>query len=208
MEKREFSPDFTSQRILTTKHEFFREEFDRLAIDGYIGHPDGAPAFAYIRVSSDEQGEEGRSGLPRQIEHVHQKALKAGYRITWDRVFADDFTGFEFDGRPGLDRLRREYRNPQRRASVVVMEYMDRLSRNADWHQGFLLDEMNKARMEAVFWKSFGSRIERAVMGAVSQEGMEQALERMADGTLQKGRKRSRHRPPEELRIQVRGREW
>ena len=179
------TPDST-RRASTTKHVFFKEEFDRLATDGYIGRADGKPAYAYIRVSSDEQGEEGRSGLPRQIEHIHQKAIEAGYCITWDRVYADDYTGFEFDGRPGLDRLRREYGNAHRHACAVVMEHLDRLSRNADWHQGFLLHEMEQASIAAVFWKSFSSRIERAVMGAVSQEGMEQALARMTDGTRKK----------------------
>lgn len=168
------------------KHEpYFKQEFDKLAVNGSIGRPDGVPAYAYIRVSSDEQGEEGRSGLPRQIEHVHERALAAGYCISWDRVFADDFTGFELE-RPELDRLRSAYRSPQRRASVVVMEHLDRLSRNADWHQGFLLDEMKKRGVEPVFWKTFGSRVERMVMGVVSQDAMELSLQRMADGMLKK----------------------
>jgi site-specific DNA recombinase len=169
------------------KHEFFKTEFDKLATDGFIGHPQGKPAYAYLRVSSDEQGDEGRSGLPRQIEHVHDKACQEGYRIAWDRVYADDFTGFDLE-RPELSRLRREYATPNRRADVVIMEHLDRLSRNADWHQGFLLDEMKQMRVTPYFWKSFHSRIERAVMGAIAQEGMEQARERMTEGVLRKAR--------------------
>jgi site-specific DNA recombinase len=167
------------------KHEFFKKEFDKLAINGMIGDPNGEPGYSYLRVSSDEQGEEGRSGLPRQIEHVHEIARQKHISITWDRVFADDFTGFELQ-RPELDKLRAEYRSPRRQSSKVVIEYLDRLSRNADWHQGFLLDEMKKAGIEAVFWKSFTSRIERIVMGVISQDGMELSLERMADGTRKK----------------------
>ncbi len=72
-----------------------------------IGDPDGKPAYAYLRVSSEEQGEEGRSGLPRQLEHIHEKAKHAGCCVIWERVFADDFTGFELE-RPELDRLRSE----------------------------------------------------------------------------------------------------
>ncbi len=68
------------------------------------------------------------------------------------------------------------------------MEYLDRLSRNADWHQGFLLDEMKHNGLSVVFWKEFTSRIERAVMGAISQEGMEQAKQRMAQGNIFKAR--------------------
>jgi site-specific DNA recombinase len=169
------------------KHEFFKTEFDKWAVDGFIGHPNGAPAYAYLRVSSDEQGEEGRSGLPRQIEHVHQKAYQEGCRITWEMVFADDYSGFELE-RPELSSLRRELRLDTRRAGIVVMEHLDRLSRNADWHQGFLLDEMKQLRVAPLFWKSFHSRIERAVMGAISQEGMEQTKQRMIEGMLHKAR--------------------
>lgn len=163
------------------RQQFFKIEFDKLAINGYIGDPQGQLAYAYLRVSSDEQGEEGRSGLPRQIQHCHEIAQRDCYKIPWDMVFADDDSGFKLD-RPELDVLRKEYKQKSRRASIVVIEALDRLSRNADWHQGFLLDEMRTIGISYVFWKSLGSRIERAVQGAVAQEGMEQAKERMRDG--------------------------
>ncbi len=167
---------------------FFKPVFDELATDGCIGAPNGQPAYAYIRVSGDEQADEGRSGLPRQIKHVHEAACKHGYRIPWELVFADDYTGFEFEGRPQLTLLREELRTPTRRAQVVVMEHLDRLSRNADWHQGFLLDEMKQLHVIPVFWKEFFSRIERVVMGAIAQEGMEQEKRRMMEGNLHKAR--------------------
>jgi site-specific DNA recombinase len=47
---------------------------------------------------------------------------------------------------------------------------------------------MKKCGIEAVFWKSFSSRIERAVMGAIAQEGMEQAKSRMCEGNVNKAR--------------------
>jgi len=167
---------------------FFQEEFDRLATNGAIGDPHGVPGYAYIRVSSSAQAEEGRSGLPRQIARVHEAAAKGGIHIAWDMVFADDHTGFQFTDRPELGRLRAEYTRPGRRANVVVIEYLDRLSRNADWHQGFLLDEMQQHKVQALFWKGFSSRIERAVMGAISQDGMERSIEIMHEGTLDKAR--------------------
>jgi site-specific DNA recombinase len=177
--------------------EFFREEFDRLATNGAIGDPAGKPAYAYIRVSSSGQAEEGRSGLPRQIEHCHEIALQKGYRIAWAMVFADDDTGTEFEYRPQLTSLRSEIKTPDRRGQAVIMEHLDRLSRNADWHQGYLLDEMKRHAITPVFWKSFSSRIEQAVMGAVAHDGMEQAKARMLDGTKRKakdGRVTSKHR--------------
>jgi site-specific DNA recombinase len=169
-------------------HDTFKDVFDSLATDGCIGDPHGRLAYAYIRVSDSDQAEDGRSGLPRQIGHVHEIAQKRGYKIPWDFVFADDHTGFEFEGRPALTQLRREYKSHKARAEAVVMEHLDRLSRNADWHQGFLLDEMRRHKIEAVFWNAFGSLIERAVMGAIAQEGMEQAKRRMMEGNLHKAR--------------------
>lgn len=168
----------------------FKTEFDRLATNGSIGAIDGLPAYAYIRVSSDEQADEGRSGLPRQIQHIHEVAAQKGYSIPWELVYADDFTGFEFEDRPALAALRKAIKAGGRRANTVIIESLDRLSRNADWHQGFLLDEMKQQQVEVVFWKTFSSRIERTVMGAIAQDGMEQAQERMRDGNRRKAKER------------------
>ncbi len=168
--------------------EFFKTEFDALAQNGTIGHPEGQPAFAYLRVSSAGQADEGRSGLPRQMMHIHEVAFEHRLKISWQRVFADDDSGFEFDNRPNLTRLRMAYKSPTRQAHAVVMEDLDRLSRNADWHQGFLLDEMKQYGITPVFWKKFSSRIERAVLGAIAQDGMEQAKRRMAEGNIHKAR--------------------
>jgi site-specific DNA recombinase len=51
---------------------------------------------------------------------------------------------------------------------------------------------MKRYGITPVFWKTFGSRIERSVMGAVAQDGMEQAKERMRDGIRRKARRRQR----------------
>ena len=166
----------------------FKSTFDSLAVDGCIGDPTGALAYCYVRVSSSEQADELASGIPRQIQHIHDVACERGYKVSWDLVFADDHTGFEFKDRPELSRLRQEYKTSRRRAHTVIIESLDRLSRNADWHQGFLLDEMREYDIQVVFWKSFSSRIERAVMGAISQDGMEEAKRRMIDGNILKAK--------------------
>lgn len=168
--------------------KFFKTEFDALATNNVIGHPGGEIAYGYLRVSSAGQADEGRSGLPRQIMHVHEAALKHGLKIPWECLYADDDSGFEFADRSDLSRLRQEYKSPNRRAHAVIIEHLDRLSRNADWHQGFLLDEMKQYSLRAIFWKEFTSRIERAVMGAIAQDGMEQAKQRMAEGNVHKAR--------------------
>lgn len=167
---------------------FFKTEFDALATHNAIGHPNGELAYGYLRVSSAGQADEGRSGLPRQIMNLHEAAVKHGLKIPWEYLFADDDSGFEFANRPELSRLRQEYKSTRRRANAVVIEHLDRLSRNADWHQGYLLDEMKQYGLRAFFWKEFTSRIERAVMGAIAQDGMEQAKQRMAEGNLHKAR--------------------
>ena len=168
--------------------KFFKTEFDTLATNNAIGHPNGELAYGYLRVSSAGQADEGRSGLPRQIMNVHEAAMKHGLQIPWEFLFADDDSGFEFTERPDLSRLRQEYKSTRRRANAVVIEHLDRLSRNADWHQGYLLDEMKQYGLQSVFWKEFTSRIERAVMGAIAQDGMEQAKQRMAEGNIHKAR--------------------
>lgn len=170
-----------------SKMQSFKAAFDELATHGYLGDPNGQLAYAYMRVSSDEQADEGRSGLPRQMLHIHDIALERKLKISWDMVFADDYTGFEFERRPELSRLRREYKS-NNRCAHVVMEHLDRLSRNADWHQGFLLDEMKRYGLEPIFWKAFSSRVERAVMGAIAQDAMELSLHRMMEGRRQKAK--------------------
>ena len=70
--------------------------------------------------------------------------------------------------------------------SHIVIEYLDRLSKNADWHQGYLIERIQESGQELVWWKPYHSRIERAVFGAISQDGMEQAIERMKAGTRKK----------------------
>jgi hypothetical protein len=70
--------------------------------------------------------------------------------------------------------------------SHIVIEYLDRLSKNADWHQGYLIERIQKAGQELAWWKPYHSRIERAVFGAISQDGMEQAVKRMKTGTCKK----------------------
>ena len=169
-------------------HDFFKSAFDALSVNDALGHPNGEIAYGYLRVSSSGQAEEGRSGLPRQVAHLHEVASTQRLKIPWEYIFADDDSGFEFVHRPDLSRLRQEYRNPERRAHAVVIEHLDRLSRNADWHQGFLLDEMKQFGLKVVFWKNFSSRIEQAVMGAIAQEDMEKAKQRMMEGNLHKAR--------------------
>lgn len=166
----------------------FKRMFDTLAINGYIGDPAGEIAYCYVRVSSSEQAEEWASGIPRQIQNTHDVANERGYKVPWGLVFADDHTGFEFKDRPELSRLRTEYKSSCRQAHTLIIESLDRLSRNADWHQGFLLDEMKEYSIHVLFWKSFSSRIERAVMGAISQDGMEEAKRRMMEGNIVKAK--------------------
>lgn len=153
---------------------------NQLAPNNVLGDPRGIPAAAYIRVSSEEQAKEGRDGLPRQIQHISEIAAQKGYRIDLADVYADDDSGFEYEYRFALNRLRRDYL--QGRFNAVVMEHLDRLSRTG-WHQGLLLHEMKtKAKVAPLFWKEFSSEIERAVMGAISEQGMQQAKERMKSG--------------------------
>jgi len=162
-----------------------KSEFDRLNTDGYLGNPEGNEAYAYLRASSERQVEQG-SSFTRQLENIHEAAKTNGLRIPFGLIFFDDgFTGFEFEHRPALLRLRHEVAtNPK--AYNLVIEDIDRLSRNADWQQGFLLEELARHGVEVRFYISPGSQLERYVRGYIAQEGMKKDRERMRMGSIYK----------------------
>lgn len=162
-----------------------KAEFYKLASDGYLGEPDGLDSYAYLRASSERQVEEG-SSFPRQLESIHKAAKRDGLRVPFDLVFFDDgFTGFEFEHRPALLRLRHETKTAPR-AHHLVIEDIDRLSRNADWQQGFLIEELSRHHIEIHFYINPGSQLERYVRGYIAQEGMKKDIERMKMGNLYK----------------------
>jgi DNA invertase Pin-like site-specific DNA recombinase len=108
-----------------------KTEFLRHAVDGYLGDPDGEDAYAYLRASSEKQVEEG-SSFSRQIENVNRTAKRDHLRIAFEMIYFDDgFTGFEFEHRPALLKLRHVARSKSH-ANHLVIKNIDRLSRNAD----------------------------------------------------------------------------
>lgn len=162
-----------------------RTEFGRLASNGCLGYPEGREAYGYLRASSERQVEEG-SSFPRQIENVHKAAERDNLRVPLDLVFFDDgFTGFEFEHRPALLKLRHEIHTSPRAAHLII-EDIDRLSRNADWQQGFLLEELSRRGIEVHFAIHPGSQLERYIRGYIAQEGMRKDIERMRMGNLYK----------------------
>ena len=162
---------------------------------GYIGSAHGLPAYAYVRVSSEAQTEEGQSGLPRQLLHIHELALKGlpekripPLKITWDMVYADEgFSGFEFRNRPALTALLQDIVSAKR-SPYILIEHIDRLSRHATWHQGYLLEQIQRANCQALFWRAYSSEIERSVMGVIAEQGMKQEIQRMRAGMVLKAK--------------------
>jgi site-specific DNA recombinase len=162
-----------------------RAEFTKHATSGYLGDPQGADAYGYLRASSERQVEEG-SSFPRQIESVHKAAKRDKLRVPFDLIYFDDgFTGFEFEHRPALLKLRHEVKSKPR-AQHLVIEDIDRLSRNADWQQGYLLEELSRHYVQVHFFINPGSQLERYVRGYIAQEGMKKDIERMRMGNLYK----------------------
>lgn len=162
-----------------------KAQFSLLAEGGYLGDSEGEDAYAYLRASSERQVEEG-SSFPRQLESIHRAAQREGLRISLDLVLFDDgYTGFEFEHRPALLKLRHElHSNP--RARHLVIEDIDRLSRNADWQQGFLLEEFSRHEIQVHFFTHPGSQLERYIRGYIAQEGMNKDIERMRMGNVYK----------------------
>ena len=162
-----------------------RKEFNKLAVDGYLGDPSGTDAYAYLRASSARQVIEG-SSFTRQVENIHQAACRDKLCIPFELIFFDDDnTGFEFEHRPDLLKLRHEMRTSPR-AKHLVLEDIDRLSRNADWQQGFLLEELYRQQIKVHFYLSPGSALERYIRGYMAQEEMRKAKERMRMGNIYK----------------------
>ena len=52
---------------------------------GFLGKAGGEPAFAYARVSTDEQAE-GGAGLDRQLRHIDNVAYERDLYIPMDMV--------------------------------------------------------------------------------------------------------------------------
>lgn len=155
-------------------------EFQRWQSEGFLGDPAGEVAYAYLRASSEKQVEEG-SSFPRQIENVHKAALRDHLRIPFDHIYFDDgYSGFEFEHRPALLKLRHLLSG--KGTGHLILEDIDRLSRNADWQQGFLLEELTRHKVEVHFYISPGSQLERYVRGYIAQEGMRKDIQRMKDG--------------------------
>ena len=153
-------------------------EFQRLSVEGYLGDLKGEEAYAYLRASSERQVEQG-SSFTRQIANVHLTAQRDSLRVPFALIsFDDGYTGFEFEHRPALLRLRHEVAT-NRRANHLILEDIDRLSRNADWQQGFLLEEFARHGVDVHFYISPGSQLERYVRGYIAQEGMKKDRERM-----------------------------
>lgn len=162
-----------------------KSEFAKHARHGYLGNPLGEDAYAYLRASSERQVEEGTS-FSRQIQTIHLAAERENLRIPFELIFFDDgYTGFEFEHRPSLLKLLYEVKtNP--RAQHLVIEDIDRLSRNADWQQGFLLEELSRRNIQVHFYINPGSALERYIRGYMAQEEMRKARERMIIGNKHK----------------------
>ena len=152
-----------------------KKEFAKYATRGYLGNPLGEDAYAYLRASSERQVEEGTS-FSRQIQTVHMTAERDDLRIPFELIFFDDgYTGFEFEHRPALLKLLYEVKTKPR-AMHLILEDIDRLSRNADWQQGFLLEEFGRRNIDIHFYINPGSALERYIRGYMAQEEMRKAI--------------------------------
>jgi DNA invertase Pin-like site-specific DNA recombinase len=151
-----------------------------------LGNPKGTVAYGYARVSTGAQAEEGTSGLPRQLEAIHKTAIRDNLYVPLVLLFVDDgYSGFEYEDRPAFTRLRHELRSAKQ-ADHLVVEEIDRLSRNAEWHQGLLLDEFARRKVTVHFLQQPTSELERYIKGYIAQEAMRKEKERMRLGKIYK----------------------
>ncbi len=122
---------FTNKNV---KVENFLTEFQKHQVDGYLGDPQGEDAYGSLRVSTDKQTNDYKTGIERQIESLHLAAKRYGLRINWDMIYGDDESGYILD-RPSLKELLVETaRSP--RARHIVFESISRLSRSSQMDDG------------------------------------------------------------------------
>lgn len=88
----------------------------------FLGTTDGRPAFAYVRVNNINGGR--NSSAKQQFESINRYAVKEGYKITWDRVFWDNYGRQNLFGRPGVKSMLQEIRKAENRGAVVLVDGM------------------------------------------------------------------------------------
>jgi ASC-1-like (ASCH) protein len=176
---------FSSKKV---KVENFWAEFQKHQVDGYIGDPRGEDAYGSLRVSSDKQTNDFKTGIERQIESLHLAAKRYGVRISWDMLYGDDESGYILD-RPSLKELLTETaKNP--RARHIVFESISRMSRASQWQQGWLLEQFEDYRhMKVHFFDAADTPIERLIKGYLADEGMKQQIKLMKAGRQKKAEK-------------------
>lgn len=156
-------------------------------------------AFAYLRVSTTEQSNNGLS-LDAQRARLRESASAYGYRI--DDFFTDSISGGVAPGkRPGLSEALRRLR--AREARCLVVTRLDRLSRSTA-HSLRLIELAEKERWEVVSLSEQldtatpGGRFTTTLLFALAQMEREQIGERTReamDQVRREGRACSRYVP-------------
>ncbi len=93
--------------------------------------------IGYIRVSTEEQGQEERFSLPHQRDHVAQECKARGWQLL--EVYEDTESGKNTKKRPGFNAAMDAMGN----AEILVVHELDRLSRNLI-DTLLIVDELNK----------------------------------------------------------------
>lgn len=114
-----------------------------------------APA-GYVRVSTDEQAEEGTS-IGSQIRQIQHYARTFGVELPPDRIYVDDGWSGRDLNRPAMARLRADVKAG--RVDCVLVAKLDRLSRN-------LRDTVNLCLGE---WQDEAAEGRRAVLKSISE---------------------------------------
>lgn len=110
----------------------------------------------YVRVSTDEQAEEGTS-IASQIRQIQQFAHTFGVELPPERIYVDDGWSGRDLNRPAMARLRADVRAGQ--VDCVLVAKLDRLSRN-------LRDTVNLCLGE---WQDEAAEGRRAVLKSISE---------------------------------------
>jgi site-specific DNA recombinase len=105
-------------------------------------------AAIYVRVSSKEQAENGKTSPQTQEDGCRAWATTNGFPTSPDLVFFDKHSGEELWERPALTRLREAAK--RREFAVVVCHSTERLSRDAV-HLGIVVQELDRQGIKVEF---------------------------------------------------------
>ena len=96
-------------------------------------------AAGYTRVSTAQQAKSKKDGFDRQLQQITQFATTHNYEIHPDHIYREQYNGNEM-ARPVFNEMLLDMQTQKPPITVILVESMDRFSRNAIKGLNFLME--------------------------------------------------------------------